>query len=361
MLVSVIIPAIRWDAHLDRALASIAAQDLPPGVRLEVAVALAEPTTAPVPTSVIDGEPVLVVNNPGGSIPVGLNRAVAATSGELVARVDSRCVLPPDYLARVVSGLADLTVGAVGGAALVLDRGFVGSAYAVAFNSPLLGPSRYRFSRASGSTDSSYLGAWRRETLAAVDGFDERLPRNQDNDLAERIQGRGLVVRYDADAVVGYVAGRSLRGTLRHHYSFGWWRMAQRNQGGQGLAPRHLAVVAAAATVVIGASVALARPRSRRRAVAAGAVAYGAAALGAWSTAARLRSARPDLDLAPLHPLGIAAAPARAAAADAGWALGLVRGRRAAGQAPPIHRQGDRQEESAPGRLRPDRPSPDAG
>ncbi|MGZ4708505.1 MAG: glycosyltransferase [Acidimicrobiales bacterium] len=325
MLVSVIIPAIRWDAHLARAVETVEAQLLASELAVEVAVALAEPETAP------PGAAVTVVANPCGSIPVGLNRAVAATSGAIVARVDSRCDLPRDYLVRVVRGLDDPHVGAVGGAALVLDRGILGSAYAVAFNSPLLGPSRYRFSRTSGLTDSPYLGAWRREVLEAVGGFDERLPRNQDNDLAERIQAHGFEVRYDAGAVVGYVAGRSLGATLRHHHSFGWWRMAQRRQGGQGLAPRHVAVVGAAAVGAASGVAALAHRRSRPWAVLAAVAAYGGATVAAATTAGRLRDARPDLDLPPFHPVGVVAAPALAAAIDAAWALGLVRGRRAQG------------------------------
>jgi len=332
--VSVIIAAIRWDAHLDRAVASIAAQRLPVDVGVEVAVALAEPESAG------SRRDVLVVANPGGSIPAGLNLAAEATSGEVLARVDSRCLLPRDYLVRMLRTLDDPGVGAVGGAALVVDRGLLGSAYAVAFNSPLLGPSRYRFSRASGPTDSSYLGAWRRSTFEALDGFDERLPRNQDNDLAERIQAERLEVRYDADAVVGYVAGRSLLGMLRHHYSFGWWRMAQRRQGGQGLAPRHVIVVGGAAAAVIAALAMLSRSRTRPWAVVLGITAYGGAVFGAWTTAARLRAARPDLDLDRFHPIGVAVAPALAAVIDAGWLIGLVRGRRAAGRQPPIERRG---------------------
>lgn len=334
MLVSVIIPSLAWDAHLDDAVASVEAQALPPDVHVEVAVALAEPDTAP------PRDGVLVIANPTGSIPVGLNLALQATTGDVVVRVDSRCLLPTDHVARMVEGLAEPAIGSVGGAQLVIDRGRLGSAYAVAFNSPLLGPSRYRFSRTSATTDSPYLGAWRRGTLVAVGGFDERLTRNQDNDLAERIQDHGLEVRYDADAVVGYVSGRSFVGTLRHHYSFGWWRMAQRSQGGHGLAPRHVAAVGGAALAAGAGIAAVLGPRTRSRALAAGTAAYAMAAVGAWRTSSTLAAARPDLDLAPLHPVGVLAAPALATAIDAAWLWGLVRGRSASGQPQPVEAGG---------------------
>jgi succinoglycan biosynthesis protein ExoA len=320
VLVSVIIPALRWDAQLAGAVASVGSQRLPPGVQVEVAVALADLSGAP------DRDGLLLITNPGGSIPVGLNRAIAATTGAVVARVESRCRLAPDHLARMLDGLADARVGSVGGAQLVTDRGVLGSAYAVAFNSPLLGPSRYRFSRTSGATDSPYLGAWRRETLEAVRGFDERLTRNQDNDLADRVRNRGFEVRYDADAVVGYTSGRSLPATLRHHHSFGRWRTAQQRQGGNGFAPRHAAVVGAAAAIGAAGLAALARPHTRRWALAGAAATYVGSSLGAWRTASRLAAARPDLGLAPLDPIGVAAAPALAASIDVAWLAGVLQG-----------------------------------
>jgi len=226
----------------------------------------------------------------------------------------------------MLDGLADDRVGSVGGAQLVTDRGRLGSAYAVAFNSPLLGPSRYRFSRTSGVTESPYLGSWRRETLEAVQGFDERLTRNQDNDLADRIRVAGYEVRYDAGAVVGYTSGRSFGATLRHHHSFGWWRTAQQRQGGRGFAPRHAVVVAGAAAIGAAGVAALARPRTRRSTLAAATATYAAATIGAWRTASRLAATRPDLELPPLDPIGVGAAPALAAAIDAAWLLGVLQG-----------------------------------
>ncbi|MEZ6196199.1 MAG: hypothetical protein R3F20_10815 [Planctomycetota bacterium] len=38
--------------------------------------------------------------------------------------------------------------------------------------------------------DTVYLGAWRTETLRAAGGFDESLPRNQDDELAARLRAR---------------------------------------------------------------------------------------------------------------------------------------------------------------------------
>ena len=317
MLVSVVIPAIRPDLFLSSTLASIRSQDLPPGVAVEIVVALKEADGVE-----LDG--VQVATNPSGSIPAGLNAALAASSGSIVLRCDSRCDLPPGYVTQCLDHLSDPTIGMVGGAPLVTDGGLVGGAYGIAFNSPLLGPSRHRYSRESGPIDSPYLGAWRREVLVELGAWDERLLRNQDNELADRVQASGLTVWYDHTLVVGYVAGRPLRGILRHHHGFGRWRMAQRSLEQTALTARHRAAVGG--LVVGGAGAALfARRLPPRVSLALGAATYGAAVAVGSLTSARLQAARPDLHVHP-RPTSRLLAPALAAAINGAWALGLLRG-----------------------------------
>ncbi len=320
MLVSVVIPARNWDHFLVATLESLAVQYLPRGVGLEVVVGLAGEPPPEVPNGVE------VVHNPSGSIPDALNLAIGASRGEVVARVDARCVVAPDHIARVVDALSDPQIGCVGGAALVMDRGGFASAYAVAFNSPLLGPSDYRYRRRSGSSSSPYCAAWRREVLERTGGFDPRLLRNQDNELADRVANLGLSVWYDADIVVGYFNDREWLAAMRHHYEFGWWRMLQSGRGQRGLGRRHIVSIGSA---VGGGVMILAGLRSRgaRTKMIAGLVAaYGLAATTAFITARRLRDARGDIDLVPFSPVGVALAPAVAASLDAAWFAGLLVG-----------------------------------
>lgn len=320
MLVSVVIPARDWDVFLDRTVASILRCELPPDVEIEVVVALGGRGPAEPP----DG--VRVVVNPSGTIPDGLNLAIASSTGEVVVRVDSRCLVPPDHIARVLDDLADPGLGCVGGAQLVLDRGVFGSAYALAFNSVLMGPTVYRYRRASGPVDTAYLGAWRRKDLESLGGFDPRMLRNQDNELADRVRASGKVVFYDADLVVGYHNARDFRGAMAHHHEFGLWRMVQREQGQRAFTPRHVAAVGVAALgAALGVGL-IANRSTRRCAVLGAAAAYIGAGTCARRSAGRLRRARPDIDGPPFHPLAPVIAPAVAAALDGAWLAGVIRG-----------------------------------
>lgn len=321
--VVVIIPALRADELLRCTLRSVAAQDLPPGVDLETVIAVAE---MPTETMAIEGLRVRFIHNPGGSIPAGLNIAIASSRGEVVVRVDSRCTLPQEYVATLLTWLEDDRVGCVGGAQLVTDDGLVGSTYATAFNSPLLGLSAYRYSRRSGDTDSPYLGAWTRPVLQELRGFDERLLRNQDNEIATRVRASGRRVVYDARLVVGYVAGRSLLQLVRHHREFGLWRARQAAYGQQSLSRKQVAVVVGAATATLLGAGTLAWHRTRPVATVALLLIYAAAAVISGRCASSLRRARPDLTLRRLDPLSVMLAPALAAVLNVAWLSGLVAG-----------------------------------
>ncbi len=301
-------------------LESIRAQQVPQGLSVETIIGLAGEAPRQNPADV------RIVRNPSGTIPDALNRAVEAASGSIVVRVDARCCLPPGYIRRVVDQLENPSIGCVGGAALVLDRGVFGSAYAVAFNSPLLGPSAYRYRGSSGLADTAYLGSWRRADLIELGGFDQRLIRNQDNELADRVRASGRLVWYDSELVVGYYNRRNLRSAMAHHHEFGAWRMVQASHGQRALTPRQVAVLAAVAASGLTAACALIAPTTRRAAVLAAGASYIGAGATAFHTASRLRRARPDIQGPRFHPIGVVLAPAVAAVIDFAWGMGLVRG-----------------------------------
>lgn len=318
--VSIVIPASRWDHHLEATLRSVGSQELPDDVRLEVLVALADARPSDPPSDVV------LVENPAGSIPAGLNRAIAASSGNVVVRVDARCNISPTHVSRILDALGDPSVGCVGGAALVLDRGLFGSTYALAFNSVLLGPTVYRYRRTSGVVDTAYLGAWRRADLESLGGFDERLLRNQDNELSDRVRASGMKVWYDADLVVGYTNGRGLLASIRHHHDFGLWRTRQQGQGQSALTMRHKLALSALFATSVGFVRLVASPESRSVAWKLVAATYVSASMTATVSATRLRNARQDLSVERFHPAAPLLAPALAGALNAGWLAGLVRG-----------------------------------
>jgi hypothetical protein len=76
----------------------------------------------------------------------------------------------------------------------------------------------------SGPVDTVYLGAWRRDDLEALGGFDEELVRNQDDELCLRITRAGGKIWQSTKIRSVYTPRNSLTDLLQQFYQYGYWK-----------------------------------------------------------------------------------------------------------------------------------------
>ena len=130
--------------------------------------------------------PLRVVESPAGTTPAGLNLAVAASDGEIVARVDSQSRVPPDYIERAVSTLTRTGAANVGGVQRPIGAGGLPSAIAAAMASAFGGgPAAFRHGpprgtrrhRLSGGVrpQRAHLGWWLRRDASTQPGLRVKL------------------------------------------------------------------------------------------------------------------------------------------------------------------------------------------
>ncbi|MFM7145116.1 MAG: glycosyltransferase, partial [Actinomycetales bacterium] len=87
--VSVVMPVINEERHLQAAVAQILDQDYDGQLEVVIAVAASTDRTAEVAAALANQDTrVRVVGNPTGATPAGLNAAIGACSGDVVVRVD---------------------------------------------------------------------------------------------------------------------------------------------------------------------------------------------------------------------------------------------------------------------------------
>jgi len=232
-------------ARVERALASVAAQDYAGDI--EVIVAMPVGDQAPYSARVVD--------NPSGARCAGLNRAVAVATGEVVVRLDARSSFPVDYLRRCVQRLqSDATVGVVGGVQLARagSRTTLAAGIARALRNPwATGGAAYRRVGGGGAADTVYLGVFRRAELLSVDGWDEQLDANEDFDLCQRYQRAGFTVWLEPQLAVAYEARATLRDVWSQYLAFGrsktrYWRLRGERPSKRQLAPLVVAPLFAA-------------------------------------------------------------------------------------------------------------------
>lgn len=164
-----------------------------------------------------------VVDNPAGSIPAGLNAALAASSGELVARMDAHADYHPEYLRILVDVLAAKPhVDAVGGAMDTVGMGAVGRAIAATLRRPIgMGGARHRCGGARGPIDHVFTGCYRRSAIDAVGGYDTRLLANEDVELDVRVRERGGILWLEPSAASRWYVRESLRALARQMWRYG--------------------------------------------------------------------------------------------------------------------------------------------
>ncbi len=225
---SVIMPVRDEADHLEAAVGAILDQDYPGAMEVVLSVAPSTDVTAEVANRLAsDDRRILVVDNPQGSTPAGLNRAIDSASGAVIARVDAHSELTPGYLRTAVQVLREQQASNVGGIQRAVGSTPMQRAIAIAMSSRFgTGDARFHFGGEAGPIDSVYLGVFHGPTLRSLGGFDESLIRNQDYELNVRIRERGGLVWFDPRLEVIYRPRRTLQALGSQYWQYGRWKRA---------------------------------------------------------------------------------------------------------------------------------------
>lgn len=224
--VSVVIP-VRNDADaLANAVSSVLMQQ--PDVVAEIVVVVgpsvdgSEAVAAQLQTEI---DRLIVVENPSGKTPQALNLGIDHSTGDVVVRVDARSTLPLDYVANALESLDATGAGNVGAMQIPVGDAPTQRAIAAAMLSLAgSGGVSYRTGVKLRRVDTAYLGAFRRDALEDVGGFDITFVRNQDAELNARLNRAGHHVWLDPRLRVDYRPRPSLRHLASQYWQYGWWR-----------------------------------------------------------------------------------------------------------------------------------------
>jgi glycosyltransferase involved in cell wall biosynthesis len=301
--VSVVVPILNEERHLEHAVRAIFAQDYPGPLDVCLALGPSTDRTDDVAASLQRNEPRLrTVPNPTGRTPAGLNAAIRATTGEIVVRVDGHAVLPPGYIARAVETLRRTGAVNVGGVQRAEGTTPFERAVAAAMSSPFgMGGAKFHSGGAEGPVDTVYLGVFRRDALDEVGLFDETLVRNQDYELNIRLRKAGGVVWFDPALHVTYRPRPTLRSLARQYAEYGAWKrhVLTLHPGSlklrQAIPPLALVAIVAGLVTAIWFPIALVVPGAYATAVVAASIAT--ARRSGLGTVARLATVFPTIHL----------------------------------------------------------------
>ena len=233
--ISVILPVLNEESHLESAVLSVLSQDYRGPLEIILALGPSRDRTNEIATKLASQDNrVRLLDSPTGKTAAGLNLALAASKSPVVVRVDGHAQIPNNYISLIVEILNKTGAVNVGGVMAAVGTTAFERAVAGAMRSPLgVGASRFHTGGEAGEVDTVYLGAFRREALVAIGGFDERFTRAQDWELNFRLRENGGVIYFDPRLHVTYRPRSSVGALAKQYFEYGRWRrvVSRRHSG----------------------------------------------------------------------------------------------------------------------------------
>ena len=252
-LVTVIMPIRNEAPFIARSLGSVLAQRYPPD-RLEILVVdgMSADGTLAVIHRLHDANRVRILHNPRRIQAAALNIGLREAHGEVVVRVDGHTVIAPDYINACLAALETSHADAVGGAMVPIGVTSMGMAIAAATTSSFAVPAAFHHSQRAQFTDTVYLGAWPRQVLTRVGGFDESVHPNEDYELNYRIRRSSGKIYFDPTIRSTYYGRQALGALVTQYFRYGRSKVRTISRHPASMRLRHLAAPIFTAFLIVG-------------------------------------------------------------------------------------------------------------
>lgn len=168
---------------------------------------------------------VLVLDNPGRTLPCGWNVALRAYRGEAIVRIDGHAEITKDFVEKNVKHLNDGEYVCGGYRPNIFDEDTKWKRMLLAAESSMFGSSISDFRRQGKDrkVSSIFHGCYSREVFDKVGFYNENLTRTEDNDMNYRIREAGYDIWFHSDIVSYQHIRESLGKMLKQKYLNGYW------------------------------------------------------------------------------------------------------------------------------------------
>ena len=261
-LVSVVIPCRNERRYVRGCLDTLLAGDYPAG-RFEILVidGMSDDGTRDILAEYARSRPeVRIVDNPARTTPAALNLGIAHARGSVFVRADAHADFPRSYVRDLVESLLGSGADGVGGVCRTVPGAptTLACAIAIALAHPFgVGNSYFRIGTSGPRlVETIPFGCYPMDLFRRVGGFDEELPRNQDDEFNYRVIGAGGRLLLVPHIVSRYFGRTRLRDVARMFFQYGLYKPLVIVKVGRvvtlrQLAPASLAVVIAGSVLML--------------------------------------------------------------------------------------------------------------
>ncbi|MBR1710523.1 MAG: glycosyltransferase family 2 protein [Clostridia bacterium] len=227
--ISIVLPVRNEERYIEACVESIFKQDYPAD-KMEVifvdgcsddrTVELLKAMQAKYPQ-------VRILSNPDRTVPYAMNIGIRNSTAPVIVRLDVHAEYYPDYVRLSVETLLSKEgCENAGGVVETRGRGFMGEAIAAMLETPLgVGNSQFRISDTDAYVDTVPFGCFRRDLFDRIGYYDERMTRNQDNELNYRIRKNGGKIFLNHRIRSIYYCRDTIPGIMKMGHANGKWNV----------------------------------------------------------------------------------------------------------------------------------------
>lgn len=230
-MLSVICPIYNEEKYIRGCIESILAQDYPKD-DLEVIFAdgMSTDRTREIVAEYTATYPwIRLIDNPDRIVPPALNKAIDASHGDIIMRLDAHAAYPPNYFSSLVEAIKHYDGDNVGAVCKtdVLNHTSKAEAIKAVLAHPLgVGNSAFRTGiEKAQEVDTVPFGCWKRSVFERFGKFDERLVRNQDIEFNKRIHRGGGKILIIPETFSTYYARETFSKLAKNNYGNGKWNI----------------------------------------------------------------------------------------------------------------------------------------
>jgi len=228
--VTVIVPCRNEKRHIRACLDSILVNDYPrDGLEILVMDGMSDDGTRAIIKGYAMAHPFIrLVDNLRKITPCALNIGVEQSKGDVIIIMGAHAEYSSNFISKALDVLDKTGADVVGGPIRTMpgaDTVFA-KAIALATSHPLgVGNSKFRTSAKEGYVDTVPFGAYERNVFDKVGFFDERLPRNQDNEFHSRIIKAGGRIYLTPELTARYYNQSMISGLAKQAFKTGLWNV----------------------------------------------------------------------------------------------------------------------------------------
>jgi glycosyltransferase involved in cell wall biosynthesis len=246
LTVSIVIPMRNESEHIRACVDSLVNQTFP-GDQYEILIAdggSTDNSRQVVSLCQAGNVAIRLLDNSSQTTPCGMNLGIQAAAGTIIIIAGAHTIYPRDFVENCVFWLNKTGADVVGGPVeTIVDSDRFGARLVVAvLSSPFgVGDSKFRTSHAEGFVDTVPFGAFRREVFDRVGMYNEKLVRNQDNDLNSRIRKAGGKIYLTPTLTTRYYPAKTFAALLKYAFKTSKWHVFTLRQNRESMGLRHLA------------------------------------------------------------------------------------------------------------------------